>query len=95
MVLRSLLVTASLAVAAAGCQKSATAHPIRDLSVQELADLTKAKAAVPVDANSADFRQKNGVIEGALVLSDYRKFDIAELGPDKGRQLVFYCSSRL
>lgn len=61
----------------------------------ELVELSKSNAATPVDANSADFRKDNGVIPGAIVLSDYRKFDLSELGADKSRQLVFYCSSRL
>jgi hypothetical protein len=61
--------------------------------------------AVMADTNSRVFvydvdpisdREKMGVIPGALVLSDWKKFDLAaELPKDKHAKLVFYCHNWL
>jgi hypothetical protein len=61
--------------------------------------------AVMADKNSRVFvydvdpvsdREKMGVIPGALVLSDWNKFDLAtELPKDKNSKLVFYCHNWL
>lgn len=91
--MRRFLLIAALAATAAGCQNAKHAS-VREMTVQELADLTKTRAATPVDANTEDFRKENGVIPGAIVLSNFRSYEISELGADKARQLVFYCSSR-
>ncbi|MEM7413647.1 MAG: rhodanese-like domain-containing protein [Myxococcota bacterium] len=47
---------------------------------------------VLVDANSADTREKNGVIPGARLLTSYRDYDPErELPADRFTPLVFYC----
>ena len=48
------------------------------------------------DVDPVSDREKMGVIPGALVLSDWNKFDIAtELPKDKSAKVVFYCHNWL
>ena len=52
--------------------------------------------ATVLDANDVGFREKNGVIPGAKLLSSFDRYDIQkELPADKNAPLVFYCSDRL
>ena len=49
-----------------------------------------------LDANDADFREKNGVIPGARLLSSFDGYDVKkELPAAKDAPLVFYCSNKL
>jgi hypothetical protein len=49
-----------------------------------------------LDANDKEFREKNGVIPGAKLLSSFDRYDIQkELPANKDAPLVFYCSNRL
>ena len=48
-----------------------------------------------VDANSASTREKNGVIEGAVLLDNYRTYDFASLPAEKDASVVFYCGSSM
>ncbi len=54
---------------------------------------------VPVtllDANDPEFREKNGVIPGAKLLSSFDGYDLKkELPAAKDAPLVFYCSNKL
>jgi hypothetical protein len=68
---------------------------VSEASPQEVADWLKAGAATVFDANNESFRQNNGVVAGAVLLDNYRTFDLSVLGTDKARQLVFYCSNKL
>ena len=81
-------------MATAGCQTAKQHAAVKEMTVTELAELTKANSAIPVDANGEDFRKENGVIPGAILLTNYRTFPMSELGEDKDRKLVFYCTSR-
>jgi hypothetical protein len=46
------------------------------------------------DANAPDFREKNGVIPGATLLSSFDGYDATkELGPDKSAKVIFYCAN--
>jgi hypothetical protein len=86
-----LLLAGGLAVAAQPEEK------FRLIEVPELESLQKdARALVTVlDANDTEFREKNGVISGAKLLSSFNHYDIQkELPADKNAPLVFYCSSR-
>ena len=67
------------------------------IELPELESLQKARPpATVLDANDAEFREKNGVIPGAKLLSSSDHYDIqTELPADKNAPLVFYCSSRL
>ena len=66
------------------------------IDVAQLESLQKdSKAPVTLlDANDAEFREKNGVIPGARLLSSFDGYDVkAELPPAKDAPLVFYCSN--
>ena len=56
-----------------------------------------ARAPVTVlDANDTEFREKNGVIPGARLLSSFDGYDMQkELPAATDAPLVFYCSNRL
>jgi rhodanese-related sulfurtransferase len=68
---------------------------VKNLTVPELAELRKdPKMLSIVDANSAETRQKEGVIPGAILLTSSSKFDVAkELPKAKDQKLVFYCAN--
>jgi hypothetical protein len=70
----------------------------RLIEVSDLEGMQKdARAPVTIlDANDTEFRQKNGVIPGAKLLSSSEQYDInKELPAAKDAPLVFYCSNRL
>jgi hypothetical protein len=87
-----VLLAAGLAVAAEPKEN------FRLIEVPELEVMQK-DARTPVtllDANDADFRQKNGVIPGAKLLTSFKDYDLKkELPANKDAPLVFYCSGRL
>ena len=68
---------------------------LQTLEVPDLAALLEQDGGVVVcDANSADTRERHGVIPGAVLLTNYRDYDAgSELPADKGARLVFYCHS--
>ena len=87
-----VLLAAGLAVAAEPKEK------FRLIEVPELEAMQKdARAPVTLlDANDVDFRQKNGVIPGAKLLSSFKDYDLKkELPANHDAPLVFYCSNRL
>src|SRR5262245_28690660 len=87
-----VLLAAGLAVAAEPKEK------FRLIEVPELEAMQKdARAPVTVlDANDVEFRQKNGVIPGAKLLSSFKDYDLKkELPANHDAPLVFYCSNRL
>ena len=87
-----LLLVSGLAMAAEAQEK------FRLIEVPELEAMQKdAQAPVTVlDANDTEFRQKNGVIPGARLLSSSDKYDLRkELPANHDAPLVFYCSNRL
>ena len=46
-----------------------------------------------LDANGTDFRAREGTIPGAVLLSNYSKYDVEhELPAQKDVHLVFYCA---
>lgn len=47
----------------------------------------------PVDANGESTRKREGVLPGAILLSDAEAFKLSELPADKGKPLVFYCGN--
>ena len=74
---------------------AATQKPtVKQVTVDELATIQKAKKAAIYDANQPDFRVKNGVIPDAKLLSSAVKYDAAkELPQAKDSKLVFYCAN--
>ena len=93
----ALLTLAALLVGGLACAAEPK-EKFRLSEVPELESLQKdARAPVTVlDANDKEFREKNGVIPGAKLLSSFDKYDIQkELPANKDAPLVFYCSNRL
>ncbi len=75
-----------------GCK--ADTSGLSTLSVEELLGfLTQDPELVLCDANSAETRSRLGIIPGARLLSDYRKYAVAELPSELNRRIVFYCHS--
>ena len=65
------------------------------IHVDDLVALRESPDASPtvLDANGADFRAREGIIPGAVLLSNYKTYDVAkELPPRKDARLVFYCA---
>ena len=77
----------------AGCR--ADLNGLQTASIDELASWRARHANLTVcDANNDDTRQRYGVIPGAVLLSDYRDYDLdSELPGDRDATLVFYCHS--
>jgi rhodanese-related sulfurtransferase len=65
----------------------------KKVTVPELAKLTTAKQATVVDANNNEFRAKNGIIPGAILLTSSSEFAVSELPAAKDTKVVFYCAS--
>lgn len=83
---------AAPAVAPAPAAANTDPHAGLDkVSVDEVAALLEAKKAQAVDANGVDTRKEMGTLPGAVLLTNYRSFDLSELPADKSQELVFYC----
>jgi rhodanese-related sulfurtransferase len=65
----------------------------KQLNVDDVQAMLDSKAVVAVDANGKDTRAEIGIVPGAVLLSNYRTFEMSELPPDKATRLVFYCGS--
>ena len=84
-----------VAPAALACEgeHNASAGTPKSLTVAEVVQLQKTEKAQAVDANSAEFRTRNGVIPGAIQLTSSSQYDPAkELPQAKDAKLVFYCA---
>jgi hypothetical protein len=92
--MRRLLLALPLFLAFA-CDKPQQAG-VKDVTAEQVSEWMKAKSALVLDANGDDFRAENGILPGAVLLANYLDWDPpAVLGPDKQRQVVFYCSGKL
>ena len=96
--MKKVIVVCSLA--ALGLAGSAIADPaLKNFKVihpAELATLVSANhpKLVIYDANTGDFRAKEGIIPGAKLLSSFNHYDVGkELPADKDATLVFYCAN--
>jgi rhodanese-related sulfurtransferase len=91
------LATSFISTAALACEgegkHQASAEPTK-ATVADVASWTKAKAAVPVDANGKETRSSQGVIPGAVLLTSSSSYAVSELPADKGSKLVFYCANQ-
>jgi rhodanese-related sulfurtransferase len=70
-------------------------EPFKVLHVPDLVALLRSPERKPtvLDANGADFREREGIIPGAVLLTNYKTYDAAkELPPAKDTPLVFYCA---
>lgn len=89
-----LLVCGFTALVAGGCKTTQSAHSaVKELNVSEAVTAHKT-GAVFVDANGEDFRKANGKVPGAILLDNYRTYDLKVLPESKETPLVFYCSNK-
>jgi hypothetical protein len=94
MAIRRLLSVALLLALVTSCRRSqeegfALIH-VDDLVALQQSPDTKVTI---VDANGAEFRAREGIVPGAVLLSGYKTYDVAkELPPRKDARLVFYCA---
>lgn len=71
-------------------QASETVKEISVKQVQQLVNSKSAKVAI-LDANNENARADAGVVPGAVLLTSYNQYALAELPKDKNTTLVFYC----
>ncbi len=83
------------AFACDGMKDLSAENDLHMMTVPEVAKLTEAKQAQVVDANEANYRAKNGIIPGAVLLSSATEYAVKELPADKDTQLVFYCANNM
>ncbi|MFT3711219.1 MAG: rhodanese-like domain-containing protein [Archangium sp.] len=88
----SLVPAVALACDGADGQQQAKG-PVK-ATVEQVASWTKAKQAIPVDANGSETRSKQGVIPGAVLLTSSSQYDLKELPANKDAKLVFYCANQ-
>ena len=69
--------------------------PLAETSMDDVEAKLASGDCTVVDANSASTREKNGVIEGAVLLDNYRTYDFASLPAEKDASVVFYCGSTM
>jgi rhodanese-related sulfurtransferase len=94
--MKKLLLMAILA--AAGCAKSDKAAAQQEekltfISVDDVDAHIAKGAAQAVDANNEMTRKHEGVVPGAVLLTDSESFALTELPSDKTKELVFYCAN--
>jgi hypothetical protein len=96
--MRKLLLCAALALTPtiAGCSQDKAAAKAQDnlptMTIDEVDQAITAKQAQAVDCNGERTRKKNGVVPGAILISDEEQYPASELPADKNTKLVFYCA---
>ena len=93
--MRRALVPIALVFALVACGRE---EGFRLIHVDDLVALQQSHDArlTVLDANGADFRAREGIIPGAVLLSNYKTYDVAkELPPRKDARLVFHCANWL
>lgn len=102
--LRSMMFVAGVAFAAGACKSNETPRPseaelaaatakVGTVSVDQVATLLETGGCQPLDANGAPTRKREGVIPGAILLTNHRTYAMSELPADKSKKLVFYCAN--
>jgi len=87
-VVRTILLSAIVAC-------GASSEGFKVIHIDDLVALERAPdhPVTVLDANHDDFREREGIIPGAVLLSSYNKYDVGkELPPAKDARLVFYCA---
>ena len=98
--MRTLLLTAALALASIACTETASppaaevAHALPEISIADVAAGLAARTLTVVDCNGAGTRKKHGILPGAILLDDEETFTASALPADKATKLVFYCGGR-
>ena len=89
-----LMGTLLVSAIALGTESKEKFKLIQVVDLETMQKDTQAKVSI-LDANDPEFRQKNGIIPGATLLSSSHGYDLKVLPADKGTPLVFYCSNKL
>jgi len=95
---RSAILTLGLALVPALAVASESKEKFQLIDVAQLEELQKdtRSPVTLLDANDPEFREKNGIIPGAKLLSSFDAYDLkTELPAAKDAPLVFYCSNKL
>jgi hypothetical protein len=99
--MRTTLFACVLAISAVtGCSKGEQAKTEQTSTEQKLATMTmdEVEAAITsgeataVDCNGDRTRKKDGVLPGAILVTDEEEYGPSELPADKSRKLIFYCA---
>ena len=83
-------------LAVLGCGAGSQAEGFKLIHVDDLTALLDApsRAVTVLDANGPEVRVREGIIPGAVLLSNYKTYDVEkELPPRKDAPLVFYCAN--
>jgi rhodanese-related sulfurtransferase len=102
--MKKMLLVLAIAAAGTGCSKSAdksnheSATPLEAgklsfISVDDVDAHIAKGTAQAVDANGTDTRKHEGVVPGAVLLTDSESYALTELPTDKAKELVFYCAN--
>ena len=101
--MKKMLLMLAIAAAGAGCSKSSdknheSATPLEAgklnfISVDDVDAHIAKGTAQAVDANGTDTRKHEGVVPGAVLLTDSESYALTELPTDKAKELVFYCAN--
>ena len=93
LLMTTILALASMTACAKDSDKSAPkADDLPSMTVAEVEQAITAKQAVAVDCNGDRTRKKNGVVPGAILISDEEQYPVSELPADKATKLIFYCA---
>ncbi|HUJ60725.1 MAG TPA: rhodanese-like domain-containing protein [Kofleriaceae bacterium] len=94
-----IMLAAALALAACGKASDAPATArsaqaaLPTMTVDQVDRAIASGACRAVDANADTTRRHEGVIPGAILLTDSDSYALSELPADKAKPLVFYCAS--
>ena len=85
-----VILTISAAALAFACGR---ADPFAIVHVADVVAMERSGAVTVLDANKPDFREREGIVPGAVLLSSYAGYDVEkELPSGKDARLVFYCA---
>jgi rhodanese-related sulfurtransferase len=99
LAMKKILLLVAIAAAACSAKKSepavteAAEAKLPFISVDDVDSHITAGAAQAVDANGVDTRKHEGVVPGAVLLTDSENYALTELPTDKAKELVFYCAN--
>jgi phosphoribosylformylglycinamidine (FGAM) synthase-like amidotransferase family enzyme len=98
--MRTTLFACALAISAvAGCSKGDQAETeqkdeqkLATMTMDEVEAAITSGQATAVDCNGDRTRKKDGILPGAIMVTDEEQYGASELPADKSRKLIFYCA---
>lgn len=91
--LPTVVATLALALLGGATLLAGEKYEVPVIDVEALDAMRLKQECAIFDANGQETRAEHGVIPGAVMLSDYRKYELKELPKQKDAKVVFYCSS--